>query len=119
MFITMAMLSCGSQEETMDNSGNPSGSVQSTASSYTIVEYYATWCGYCSQFAPVLDKFEDSNPDISVVRKDIDSYPAEVEKNSIFSVPTLIFYDNNAEVARNSGYMSLDILQDWVDGMTD
>lgn len=78
-----------------------------------LVDFYATWCGPCKMLGMVMEKF-DKKGIIDIVKVDVDGAPNLSSKYKIFSVPTLIIFENGAEVKRISGFMSEEDLEKWV-----
>jgi thioredoxin len=66
-----------------------------------LVEFYATWCGHCQDFAPVMEQFaQEYAGRIKVVRVDYDTNFSLPSAYYISSLPTFIFINNGSEVAR-------------------
>lgn len=40
-----------------------------------VLVFYATWCPNCKIFDPMVEKFEKANPDVKVMRVDVDKNP--------------------------------------------
>lgn len=68
------------------------------------VDFFASWCGPCKMFAPIveqiLQKYEDR---VTVLKVDIDENSEIAEKYSIQSVPTSILFKDGDAVERVSG----------------
>lgn len=78
-----------------------------------LVDFYATWCGPCKMLSMVMEKF-DNKGIIDIVKVDVDGAPNLSNKYKIFSVPTIIIFENGKEVKRTSGFMSEEELEKWV-----
>ncbi len=78
-----------------------------------LVDFYATWCGPCKMLGMVMEKF-DNKGIIDIVKVDVDGAPNLSNKYKIFSVPTIIIFENGKEVKRTSGFMSEEELEKWV-----
>ncbi len=82
--------------------------VSSQDNKTVLVKFFATWCGPCRQFAPVLEKFAATHPDIEVYEMDIDT-PENLELISeleISTVPTIICIRDGEIIARASGFLN-------------
>ena len=81
-------------------------------SGLSIVEFKARWCTPCKLQKPVLEllavKYEDQ---LEVFTCDIDEEHQLVNRFNIFSVPTMLFFQNGRLVSRVIGYKSLSILE--------
>ena len=71
-----------------------------------LVDFSASWCGPCKMLSLVLDKVEDEKL-IDIYKIDIDENDKLADEYKIYSVPTLIIFENKKEVKRISGYMFL------------
>lgn len=78
-----------------------------------LVDFFATWCGPCKMLSLVMEKF-DKKGVIPIIKVDIDEENNLAEEYKIFSVPTLIIFENGKEIKRISGFMSEDELEKWV-----
>lgn len=78
-----------------------------------LVDFYATWCGPCKMLGLVLEKFDDENI-VPILKLDVDEAKYVAEKYKVFTIPTLIIFENGKEIKRKVGYQSLDELRKWV-----
>lgn len=68
-----------------------------------VVDFYADWCGPCKVLSPTIEKFANENPDIKVVKINIDEEEKIAEDYNIMYIPTLVFVKNGEEVDRTVG----------------
>lgn len=78
-----------------------------------LVDFFATWCGPCKMLSLIIDKFDKKNI-MPVIKVDVDLCEETSQEFKIFSVPTLIIFENGKELKRKTGYMSLEELEKWV-----
>ena len=80
------------------------------------VDFFATWCGPCQMFSPIVEQISQKYENkLFVLKIDIDENPEIAEKYSIQSVPTSILFKNNNIVERASGLLSLGQCSDLID----
>lgn len=78
-----------------------------------LVDFYATWCGPCKMLSMIMESF-DKKGIIDIAKVDVDEASSLAESYKIFSVPTLIVFENGKEIKRISGFLSEDELEKWV-----
>lgn len=80
------------------------------------VDFFASWCGPCKMFAPVVEKVSQQYKDkVTVLKINIDENAEIAEKYSIKSVPTSILFKNNSIVERTSGLISFSQCSNLID----
>jgi thioredoxin len=77
-----------------------------------IVNFFATWCGPCHMFAPVLDEVaSEHSTKLKVYKVDIDASPELAHLFGVKSVPTTLFLAPGQEPALASGVMPRESMQ--------
>lgn len=78
-----------------------------------IVDFFATWCGPCKMFGPIIEQLSDEyDGKISIGKVDIDENPDLAQQYEVMSVPTVIFFDNGKIKRIENGFMSKEQLND-------
>ncbi len=63
-----------------------------------IVDFYADWCTPCKMVAPILEKINAENEDITVVKINVDESNAIASEYGVVNIPTMVVF-KNSEVA--------------------
>ncbi len=78
-----------------------------------IANFFATWCGPCQMFAPVLEKFAIKS-DLTILKIDIDGFGDFASEYNIQGVPTTILIKNGQEVKRETGFIPENKLEEFI-----
>jgi len=71
----------------------------------TLVDFWAEWCGPCKMIAPAVEAIaEEYDSKLRVAKMDVDANPDTPQGLGIMGIPTLILFENGAELTRIVGY---------------
>lgn len=73
----------------------------------SVVDLWAEWCGPCRMQLPILEEFAKNNPDIQVVKLNVDENQELASSFGVRSIPTLIFFKNGEEKRRVIGVQNI------------
>jgi len=79
-----------------------------------LIDFYADWCGPCKRLAPIVEDVAKENPNLKVVKIDVDNNPSLAYKYNATSIPTLVVIKNGEEVNRAVGLVSKETILDLV-----
>ena len=79
-----------------------------------LVDFFATWCGPCKMLAPHLDELSAKNPEVKIVKIDVDEETPLAIKYGVASIPTLLLFKDGQKVNQTLGYQTLDQLERFV-----
>ena len=71
-----------------------------------LVDFFATWCGPCKMLSPVLEEVAEENPQLSVLKIDVDEASELAARFGIQAIPTLILFKDGNKVAVKMGYQN-------------
>lgn len=76
------------------------------AAQTVLVDFWAPWCGPCRMQTPILEEFSKENPDIKVVKVNVDDNAEISERYNIMSIPSLMVFKNGQMVNKAIGLQS-------------
>jgi thioredoxin 1 len=80
-----------------------------------LVSFYATWCGYCQQFAPILDQVKSQlGGQVKVVKINSEQYPHLAAHYQVQSLPTTLLFVEGELASRIKGVMETPKLLDYL-----
>jgi thioredoxin 2 len=84
-----------------------------------VVDFWATWCGPCQQFAPTFKQAASRiGPKARFIKIETEAEQAISAKYNIRSIPTLVIFKNGKEIDRVSGALSAPDFTNWVNQHT-
>lgn len=80
-----------------------------------LVDLWAEWCGPCKVMAPYFAETAKHNPHVIFAKIDTEANPRLSSAFNVRSIPTLVLMNKTHEVARISGALRANQLQEWLD----
>ena len=74
-----------------------------TSNGTVVVDFWASWCGPCRQFAPTFKAASEEHPDVVFGKVDTDAEQELAGQAGISSIPTLMVFRDQILVHRSSG----------------
>ena len=64
-----------------------------------VIDFWASWCGPCKMFSPIVDEFAEENEGkVKVGNVNIDDEPDLASRFGVMSIPTAILFKNGQAV---------------------
>ncbi len=79
-----------------------------------LADFWAPWCGPCRMQGSVLEKFAEANPDVKVVKINVDDNQELAMQFKIMSIPSMIVFKNGEAVNCAVGLQSKAALEELV-----
>jgi thioredoxin 1 len=90
-----------------------------TGNDIVLVDFWASWCGPCRQFAPVFEKASEDHPDIVFGKVDTEAEQSLAAAARITSIPTLMAFKDGTLVFAQPGALPQQALEQLVGAVRD
>ncbi len=77
--------------------------LQASTNQKVLVDFWAPWCGPCVAMAPALEDAYTENPNIKIIKINVDENPQISGQYGIRSIPTLLMFENKKVIKTEVG----------------
>ena len=84
-----------------------------------LLDFWASWCGPCRQFAPVYDKASEKHTDVTFAKINTEEEQQLAAQAGITSIPTLMAFRDGVLVFRQAGALPGSALDDLIGQVKD
>ena len=89
------------------------------SSNIVLVDFWATWCGPCHQFAPIFEQSSADNPDIVHGKLDTEAAQRVAAMARITAIPTLMAFREGILVFNQAGALPAPALAQIIQSVRD
>ncbi len=84
----------------------------------TLVDFFAEWCGPCKMMGPILEEVAQENPNINIIKVDVDAAPELAASYNISSIPTFLVFQQGKVAGQAVGAVGKAQIKNMIAGLS-
>lgn len=82
---------------------------------FTLVNFWAPWCGPCRYFGPILEAFDrEYSNEVRVLKVNVDEQSDTAAHFGVMSLPTTILFKNGKPIDKIIGVVSIEAMKQYI-----
>ncbi len=81
---------------------------------FTVVDFYADWCGPCKMLGPVLEALSEEMTDVKFIKVNVDDEQDLAVNYGIMSIPAVFAFKDGEVVGKSIGLKKIDAMRDFI-----
>lgn len=86
-----------------------------TNSGYTLVDFFATWCGPCKMLSPVLEELDAEFENVNFIKVDVDEESDLAAQYGIMSIPAIYLFKDGQVASKTGGFMPKPAMKQFIE----
>lgn len=88
---------------------------ETIADGIVLIDFWASWCGPCRQFAPIFENASEAHADITFAKVDTEDQRELAAAYGITSIPTLVGYRDGVPLFAQAGALPGPVLENIIE----
>lgn len=84
---------------------------------YTLVDFYADWCGPCKMMGRVIEELSSEIDYINFIKINVDEESKLASELGIVSIPTIMIFKNGMLIKKVVGFTSKEELKQYIESV--
>ena len=76
-----------------------------------VVDFYADWCGPCRALGSELEEYNESYPEVTILKVNCDDFTELASRYMIYSIPHMVIYVDGIKRGEHTGLLSQEALE--------